>query len=60
MREELEKKEEDFGGTKKGYIVSATIGFLLAMAIVGGIIFILKNSDQSDQNSSSPVPVLTL
>ena len=60
MGEELEKKEEDSGGTKKGYIVSATIGFLLAIAIVGGIIFILKNSDQLDQNSSSPVPGLTL
>jgi len=60
VEEELEKKGENFGGIRKGYIVSATIGFLVAIVIVGGIIFILRNTDQSNQNTSSPVPGLTL
>jgi hypothetical protein len=57
---ELEKKEEESGGIKKSYIISATIGFLIAMAIVGGVIFILKNTDQQNQDSSSPEQGLTL
>jgi hypothetical protein len=58
--EELQKKGEGSGGIRKGYIVSATIGFLVAIAIVGGIIFILRNTDQQSQNTSSSVPGVSL
>lgn len=59
MRKEAEKERES-GGFNKGRIIYAAVGFLVAVAIVGGIIFILRNTDQHNQNTSSPVPGLTL
>ncbi len=40
-------------GSKSGYVVAAAAGFLTAVAIMGGILFILKNTHENENTSSS-------
>jgi len=47
--------EDNNERSMKNYLVAVAVGFLTAVAIMGGILFILKNTHEKEENISSSV-----